>query len=384
MAQLVLATLDAGGNLPPVLGIGHALRSSGHGVHVIGHPAQRDAVEAAGLDFTPYTHARPWSPTEEKSTLRGLREFVGVFNDRGAGRDVVELARRVRADAVAVDCMLLGVLDAVQAAGVPNAALFHTFHAYFDGPWRRGPVGLLSRLRGHHARRLWATADLGLVLTEAELDPASAGGDPSLVWTGAVVDTGAPAVSPTRPRVLVSLSTTAFPGMATTLQRILDALAVLPVDAVVTTGPAIDPASLRATANTTVHRVVDHARLMPTCSLAVGHGGHATSLRALAHGLPLLVIPAHPMLDQTMVGEAVAGAGAGLVLPRSSSAEQIREAVTVLLDTPSYGAAAAALGTRIRGGRGSETAAAALLSAARATSVRRSRDGAPRPAPRPW
>ncbi|MDO9495273.1 MAG: glycosyltransferase [Nocardioides sp.] len=362
MAQLVLATLDAGGNVPPVLTIGRDLQSSGHGVHVIGHRAQRDTVEGAGLAFTPYTHARAWSPTAEKSTLRGLRDLVGVFNDRGAGSDVVRLAQRVRADVVAVDCMLLGVLAAVQAAQLPSAALFHTFHAYFDGPWRRGPVGLLSLLRGHHARRLWAASDLGLVLTEATLDPAAAGADPALIWTGAVVDTEVPAVAPARPRVLVSLSTTNFPGMATTLQRILDALADLPVDAVVTTGPAIDPATLRAASNTTVHRVVDHARLMPTCSLVVGHGGHATSLRALAHGLPLLLIPAHPMLDQTMVGDAVARAEAGMVLPRSSSPDRIREAVTQLLGTPSYGAAAAALGTRIRAGRGAHTAAAALIS----------------------
>ncbi|MDP2772263.1 MAG: glycosyltransferase [Nocardioides sp.] len=361
MAQLVLATLDAGGNVPPVLTIGRDLQSSGHGVHVIGHPAQRDQVEVAGLAFTPYTHARPWSPTAEKSTLGGLRDFVGVFNDRGAGGDVVDLARRVRADAVGIDCMLLGVLAAVQAAQVPSAALFHTFHAYFDGPWRRGPVGLLSRLHGHHARRLWAGVDLGLVLTEAGLDPASPGAEAALVWTGAVVDTEAPALETPRPRVLVSLSTTAFPGMATTLQRILDALADLPVEAVVTTGPAIDPASLRAASNTAVHRVVDHAELMPTCSLVVSHGGHATSLRALAHGLPLLVIPAHPMLDQTMVGEAVARAGAGTVLPRSSSPDRIRDAVTRLLDTPSYRTAAASLGTQIRAGQGSRTAANALL-----------------------
>lgn len=361
MAQLVLATLDAGGNVPPVLTIGRDLLSSGHGVHVIGHLAQREAVEAAGLDFTPYTHARAWSPTAEKSTLRGLRELVGVFNDRGAGRDVVALAQRVRADVVGVDCMMLGVLAAVQAARLPNAALFHTFHAYFDGPWRRGPVGLLSLLRGHRPRTLWRSADLGLVLTDAGLDPASPGTHPSLVWTGAVVDTGPAAQAPARPRVLVSLSTTAFPGMATTLQNILDALAVLPVEAVVTTGPAIDPASLRAASNTTVHRVVDHAGLMPTCSLVIGHGGHATSLRALAHALPLLVIPAHPMLDQAMVGQAVARNGAGMVLPRSSSPERIREAVTQLLDTPSYGAAAATLGARISAGRGSQTAAAAML-----------------------
>jgi len=364
-SQIVLATLDAGGNLPPVLGIGRALAAGGHEVHVIGHPAQRAAVEASGLAFTAYTRGRPWSPAAEKSTPRALLDLVGVFNDRGAGEDVVDLARRVHADVVAVDCMLLGALAAAQDCGLTTVSLFHTFHAYFDGPWRRGPVGLLSRLRGHRARRIWQACDRSLVLSLRELDPARTAAGDTLVWTGPVV-VGAPATASTTPRVLVSLSTTAFPGMARTLQRIVDALGSLPVDVVVTTGPSIDPESVRAAPNTTVHRYVDHAKLMPTCSAVVGHGGHATTLRALAHDLPVLVIPAHPMLDQKMVGQAVTRAGAGLVLTRTATNEEIAGAVRTLLDSPIHRAAAASLGRRIREGRGAQTAADELAALAAA------------------
>lgn len=367
MLQIVVATLDAGGNVPPIIGIGRALVADGHDVHVIGHPAQRDVFEAAGLCFTPYTAGRPWSPTAKKSTLVGLLDLVGVFNDRGAGSDVVDLARRVRADVVAVDCMMLGVLAATQEAGFASVSLFHTFHAYFDGPWRRGPIGLLSRLRGHHARRVWDACDRSLVLSLRDLDPVGTRTTTGLTWTGPVVN-GAPAPTVTPPpRVLVSLSTTAFPGMALTLQRIVDALGRLPAEVVVTTGPSIDPSSLTAPANTSVHRYVDHAELMPTCSAVVGHGGHATTMRALAHDLPVLIIPAHPMLDQKMVGESVARAGAGLVLTRKATGREINDAVQTLLSSPDHRAAAAALGHRIREGRGAQTAAKQL--AAHATSA---------------
>lgn len=368
MSQIVLATLDAGGNVPPIIGIGRALVADGHAVHVTGHPAQRGVFEPAGLGFTPYTTARPWSPTAKKSTLGGLLDLVSVFNDRGAGSDVVNLARRVRADVVAVDCMLLGVLAATQEAGFSSVSLFHTYHAYFDGPWRHGPVGLLSRLRGHHARQVWDACDRSLVLSLADLDPAGTKTSDRLTWTGPVVD-GAPASKVTSPRVLVSLSTTAFPGMAVTLQRIVDALGTLPAEVVVTTGPSIDPSSLTAPANTSVHRYVDHAQLMPTCSAVVGHGGHATTMRALAHGLPVLVIPAHPMLDQKMVGESVARAGAGVVLTRKATGQEIKDAVQTLLGSPGYRAAAAALGHRIREGRGAQTAAGQLAAQATAAQV---------------
>lgn len=360
MSQVVLATLDAGGNVPPVLGIGRTLVQRGHDVHVVGHPAQRPAVEAAGLSFTAYTRARAWSPTAETSSLRGLRDLVGVFNDRGLGQDVVDRARQVRADVVAVDCMLLGALAAAQEAGLPTVSLFHSFYAFFDGRWLQGPVGLLSRMKGHRARRLWDACDRSLVLSLPDLDPAGRQAGAAPVWTGPVVD-GTPASPSTPARVLVSLSTTAFPGMPETLQRIVDALGALPVDVVVTTGPAIEPSSVRAAANTSVHRYVDHAQLMPTCSAVVGHGGHATTMRALAHDLPILVIPAHPMLDQKMVGAAVTRAGAGLLLPRSASGQQIRECVETLVSSPHHRAAAAALGRQIREGRGAETAADQLV-----------------------
>ena len=369
MSRIVLATLDAGGNVPPVLGIGDSLVRQGHEVYVIGHPAQRSTVEAAGLPFTSYARARAWSPTTDKSTLRGLLELVAVFNDRGIGRDVVALARDTEADVVAIDCMLLGALAAAHEADIRCVSLFHTFHAYFDGPWRRGPVGLLSALRGHRARQLWQGCARSLTLSLRALDPTPTdAGNTRLTWSGPVVQ-GTSASPPTRPRVLVSLSTTAFPGMAQTLQRIVDALGTMEVDVVVTTGPSIDPGSVRAADNTIVERYVDHAELMPRCSAVVGHGGHATTLRTLAHDLPLLVIPAHTMLDQKMVGEAVAHAGAGLVLPRKATREDIRNAVQDLLGDPTYRTSAASLGRQIRAARGADTAAEQIVAAANATAT---------------
>ena len=91
--------------------------------------------------------------------------------------------------------------------------------------------------------------------------------------------------------MLVSLSTFAFKELEPTWQRVLDAVAPLDARVIATTGPAVDPARLRVPANVELHSWLPHADVMPEVSMVVGHGGHATTMVALAHDLPLLVIP---------------------------------------------------------------------------------------------
>ena len=63
----------------------------------------------------------------------------------------------------------------------------------------------------------------------------------------------------------------------------------------------------------------------------IGHGGHATTFRALAHDLPMLIMPMYAPTDQPTIGTAVAAAGAGKVLRKNSSPRQIRDALDELL-----------------------------------------------------
>ncbi|TQF75081.1 glycosyltransferase family 1 protein [Rhodococcus spelaei] len=360
MSEILLVTLDAGGNVPPMLGIGRELARRGHRVRVLGHERQRTAVESDGLAFRPYRRSPPWSSAEAKSNAKGLASYLRMFTGRGMGEDMLEVVRSDPADLVVVDCMLLGVLDAASHAGMRHAALVHTFYGYFRGPWFRGPIGTVGRVRRQNPRRLWDAADLVLVCTDRELDPA--GPEPSnAVWSGVVQDTTPSHAAADGRRILVSLSTIAFAGQREVLQRVLDAVAVMDVSAVVTTGASIDPAELRSPSNVEMHRAFPHDRLMPHCAAVVGHGGHGTAMRALSYDVPLLILPMHPMLDQPMVGAAVARAGAGLTLRKSASPQQIRNALEALLDSPAYRQAAAATGSRIRATDGAVVAADRLL-----------------------
>ena len=247
----------------------------------------------------------------------------------------------------------------MRGAGQTYVSLEHLLDAYLRGGWLRGPVGLLDRVKGLRPVRAWDEAALCLVAAPPGLDPATERPLPANVrHVGPLVDVPAPHdLAAHDPAVLVSLSTFFYAGMTPALQRILDATAGLDARVIVTTGPVIDPADLRAAANHEVHRYVPHDELMPQVSLVVGHGGHATTMRALAHDLPLALMPMHPMLDQPVVARAVAAQGAGEVLRKKAAPERIRPVVERLLADGPHRVAAARLGAEIRRLDGTRTAA---------------------------
>ena len=115
-------------------------------------------------------------------------------------------------------------------------------------------------------------------------------------------------------------------------------------------GPVIDAGALRTSANARGARL---RRPRPADArgrrLVVGHGGHATTMRALAHDLPLLVMPMHPMLDQPMVGAGGRGRRRRTRgSRRAATPTRSGAAVDELLADGPHRAAAARLGAAIR------------------------------------
>jgi MGT family glycosyltransferase len=285
-----------------------------------------------------------------------------MFTDRGPGEDLLVTVEREPVDVAVIDCMSLAALRSAERAGLRTAVLVHTFYEFVARKWSRGPIGMLARIRGlSHPAKLWSAADLVLVATLADLDPAARRPDlpASIHYTGPIWPADSAAVPSDKAdrTILVSLSTVHYDRQDRVLQTILDALADTDVHMVVTTGHAVDPDRLHAPANAQLHRYLPHDDVMPKVSLVVGHGGHTTTMRALAHDLPLVIVPMHPMLDQSMVGRAVEQAGAGKVLSRKAAPDQIRAAVEQLLTEGPHHAAAARLGAAIRSGNAAATAA---------------------------
>jgi UDP:flavonoid glycosyltransferase YjiC (YdhE family) len=342
MADILVVTWDGGGNVAPALGIATELQARGHTVRFAGHARQHESLTRAGFEVVPARHARPFSALDANS----VPTMVKTFGDRGLGRDVMAALAERPADLVVVDCLLFGVMEALRESRTPYVVLEHLYDEYFRKGWMRGPMGI-----GMRAMRLKPDASLTAaratyVASLPSLDPAGAVARTGVEYVGPVVPFS-PHI-PADPAVLVSLSTFRFPKMQQCLQTVLDATAGLDARVVVTTGPVVDPASLRTAPNHEVHRFVPHAELMPRMSLVVGHGGHSTTMQALAHDLPLVVMPMHPMLDQPMVGKTVEAAGAGRLVPKKIDAAALRPVVEQLLADGPHRAAAARLGAEIR------------------------------------
>ena len=350
MARVLLVTWDGGGNVPPLLHTGAALRERGHEVLVLGHEAQRAAMERAGFAFTPYRHTVPWARTEARSDEAVFLTFL----DRGAGRDVQETLAAWPADAVVVDCLMFGALQAAEASGLPTVALVHSFYGYFHAMMEHSPVGAMGAAAGLDPAALWGAADELIVAADRALDVAQDPVPGNVHWVGvAQPRVAAPAPRTDRAHVLLSFSTVWFPGQEESMQRVLDALGDLPVRVTATIEASVGPGRLRVPGNVDVRAFVPHAELMPDVALVIGHGGHATTMLALAHDLPVLVVPQHPQLDQPLIGQVLAAHGAGGVLEQLPEPEALQTAVRRLLEAEGP----AAIGARLRATDGAAGAA---------------------------
>jgi len=112
------------------------------------------------------------------------------------------------------------------------------------------------------------------------------------------------------------------------------------VNLIVTIGRQNDPAMLGPQPRGVIIRsyIAQH-ELLPWCDAVVAHGGSGTVLGALAHGVPLLVVPQGA--DQWSNAEQIVTAGAGKRLLRDElSAIAVRDCVMALLNDPSYRQAA--------------------------------------------
>ena len=364
MSTITIVTVAAGGNVPPAEGIARELITRGHEVHLLGQEHQRTRFETAGADFTALDSLQFYGDHHGKTTvLAEVNNAARLASSRAIRAEVGENLTRRAPDAVLVDVLMASAVQGSRDAGIPTAVLFHTFYEFWLRGLHAGPVGWLTRMRGVNVRRIWESADAQLVTCEAEFDPAARRQQPAggPIWVGAITAGTPPVPVAEPPLILVSLSSTWFPGQTAAYQNIMTALGTLPVRGLVTLGGVAQDRAFDVPENVEVRDYTDHAEIMPTVSLVVGHGGHATTFSALAHGKPLVMLPMHPLLDQPMVAASVVDVGAGVMLKRTASSEQIANAITTALASTDMRLAAEAIGVHLRRTDAAGTAATQLL-----------------------
>lgn len=139
---------------------------------------------------------------------------------------------------------------------------------------------------------------------------------------------------PGAPLVYVTMGTVF--GHTAFFETLLEALADLDCSAVLTVGRDNDPAALTFVPdNTTVLRFLDQSVILPHCAAVVSHGGSGSTLGALAHGLPMVLVPKGA--DQFDNARACRSAGVAIdVWPDALSVEAIRDGVQRVLREPAW------------------------------------------------
>jgi UDP:flavonoid glycosyltransferase YjiC (YdhE family) len=298
--------------------------------------------------------------------------LFGLLAD--TARDCVEVLEDWPAQAVAFDWMLPGAALAAQAASLPAIGLVHcplpipTRGAPPLGSGLRplgGPLGdARDRLLAIFIRRFFdaglpalnsARAEYGLhplsdwydqlrgvseiaVMSAPELDFSSRGQLAENVhYVGPAFEHFTePWNSPwpadnEDPLVVISFSTS-YMNQRAAVQRALDAVADLPVRALLTSGPALDRGSLRIPANTHAASFIAHRSVFPHASLVVTHAGWQTVNAALADGVPIVCIPGGR--DQHDNALRVLDAGAGVRVRKGASPRRLARTITRALDDP--------------------------------------------------
>lgn len=388
----LFALKDAGGTVPPELGVARRLARRGHRVVVLADRSMENPAVAAGAAFRSWTDGetgeiRDWAIRTPMGLARDMfRNVIGGPAPQQA-RDTVAALGEVRPDLLLASFFAFGAMVAAESRGVPfDVLLPNTYPLPAKGMPQvgtgfapaKGPLGALrDRMTTFGGTRLvdrYALAPLNELRAEYRLAPLETTWDQvhharrQLILTSSAFDfpaelpsnaryvgpilddpawtSNAPWAPPAgdQPLVLVAMSST-FQNHVQCMQRIVDALGSLPVRGLVTTGPAVDPEEIRAPANVAVVAAAPHHQVMGRASLVVTHGGHGTVVKALAAGVPLVIL--HHGRDQAGNAVRVTSRGAGLRVPRGAAAPRIAKAITKVLATDGYRAASVKLGGAI-------------------------------------
>lgn len=367
MAKLLWLNWSGGGNLPPSLGIARVLTERGHRVAFAGRPEMVTRVQDAGFRAIELTSAYAQVDRYPETPLRRMACYL---TSPAVGEQVRATIAAERPDALLVDAMFPCALDAACDFNGPSAVLFHHFFFRLREEWR-GTGARLNAMRqqaGFEAladfESLWAQHDRLIVTTLAQFDVPADPEWPSVRHVGPVLEDEKYAVriplpwdaSPGTPLALVSFSTAPEQRSLEKFQRTLDALAELPLHALVTTAGVVEIDELDIPHNVSVVRYAAHDPILREASVAITHGGHGTLMRALKFGVPMVVLPglAH---DQAPNARMVQDWGAGIALAGDADAAAIRDAVRTVLQTPSYRETAKALSHEIARGNGASNAA---------------------------
>ena len=386
-SNILFAMIEGGGNVTPMLGLARELLKNGHSISILSEPCLEKTIKETGASFISFT--KHFTRTERKEDLFkdwNASKFNNPIFDRvmfGPASDVIDQCIEVISsnsiDLLVVDVLIFPSIIAAKHLGIPSIVVFH-MPEFLPGPNRPpGNMGLkpgkgfyyrlrdkvlaklmtskfdeykdtlnkklvsLSLTSLDHTLDLFNWADLRLIQTIKSFDIPIEPCPKNVRYIGPELEdpdwvSSQQWVSPwpnqhKNPLIIISFSST-FQNQGEVIQNSIDALSRLPVNGIVTLGPAMEEHEFTVPENVMVLKSMKHSMLFPHADLVITHGGHGTIIRALANGLPIICLPMGRDQDDNAIKVTLKGCGIKLS-PRSSSFS-IQKAVKQILGDNSF------------------------------------------------
>jgi UDP:flavonoid glycosyltransferase YjiC (YdhE family) len=362
--RILFSSLGSHGHVYPILPLAIAARAQGHDVLYAVDSGFHATVEKLGFTVVD-AGISIWDAFRQANELHGTGEFrrdmlrqtaVDAFGSvlpRAFVNDLEPVLERDKPDLVVFELINPGAGLAAMRAGIP--AVCHGFGKMDDTLVPEAMSGLL----------LEYVAELGITLPDGQHyglgSPYLDVFPPSLQNLDFLADVDRIPMRPVpfaepgelpdwvvaheRPLVYLTFGT-AFSNQDV-LRTAIDGLSGLDAEVLVATGPQVSPAVLTdMPANVHVLRWVPQADLLAHADLVVHHGGAGTTVAAMTHGLPQLVLPQGA--DQFRNAEIVATTRlGGQLVGDDFTADAVHETARKLLKDNEVRAANAAIAAEI-------------------------------------
>jgi UDP:flavonoid glycosyltransferase YjiC (YdhE family) len=355
LMRVLFTSIRATGHFTPLLPFASALQGRGHEVRVASPPdmphAMAQAVAAAGLVHTPVGHpgdaalqaafAREKDLPAERQVGYVVREIFADLLPRAALPALSQTIRDWRPDLIVREAAELAAVIAAAEAGIPHVRVSvsngHRFqHSIAPVDALRAEAGLAPD-NGASLRAACAFTAFPASMEE----PGGDGGDLPQFRVRLPRDAaleGRPewAVASVAPRVYITFGTVlgASAKSRATFRAALDAVASMPLTAMMTTGPSMDRDALGPIpANVTLRDWVPQDHVLPHVDAVFCHAGSGTVIGGLAAGLPFLAAPVGA--DQPDNARRLAAIGAGLAVDAPDAAA-MAVALRRVLEEPSF------------------------------------------------
>jgi hypothetical protein len=328
-------------------------------------------LKGVGIDLIPLRAGQPFDPLVRLPAAESLAVQKNIFFGKGMQEDFLRACEDFAPDLVVVDFCQVSTIALANRLGLTTVILTHTLLGRILPHWDRTFLAQINDCLAsaglstvNSTLEFWEKSQAVLAATTPLLDEDYAFKSSLITYTGPIFEPAKPpqhafhGIDSSRPRVLISFSTTFMEQLGPLRQAIL-AVSELDVIATVTTGPAILPSELPEAPNVEVIKWASHAEILPQVTAAIVHAGHSSVSKALSFGVPLLCIPLGR--DQHYIAERVAHAGAGLVVQSDASFQEIKNNLLTLLRDKSYGINAKRMAGEMRlAGRGEHNGARLL------------------------